>query len=310
MDQIPLTWIAEALRRHCVAMLVVAATLLSPSPLASQTYSSSITARYRTIPNVTYLKLGAWEGKLDVLYRADGGPYPTVIWFHGGDSMSGAKEASLLSIVPYLEFGWNVVNIEHRLPGVTLAPAALQNSVCALRWVAEHAKEFNIDVRKLIMSGSSSGGWFALGAAMAPDDAGWHQACPEAAPAPVAAIVNWYGVADFVDVFQGPNAKPYGPGWVRGLANPVEIGKSVSPLTFVRASGPPVISIHGDADPTVPYSHSVRLHEALKGLGVSERLVTIPGGKHGFFSRSQNETAFKAIEDFLAKQGILADRAQ
>ena len=99
---------------------------------------------------------------------------------------------------------------------------------------------------------------------MAPENAGWDQACPKAPRASVAAVVNWYGVADFVDVFQGPNAKDYGPGWVSGLVNPVEIGKSVSPLTFVRPSGPPVISIHGDADPTVPYSQSVRLHDALR----------------------------------------------
>jgi acetyl esterase/lipase len=210
----------------------------------------------------------------------------------------------MLAMIPYLEMGWNVVNVEPRLPGVTLAPAAIQHSVCALRWVGQNASDYRIDARNLIISGSSSGGWFALGAAMAPR--GWDAACPEAPPVTVAAVVNWFGVTDFLDVFQGPNAKSYGPGWVRGLVNPTEIAKSVSPLHFVTAGAPPIISVHGDADPTVPYSHSVRLHEALSRFGVANELVTIPGGLHGNFNRNQNERAFKAIEAFLAKRGITA----
>ena len=138
--------------RRTVGSFLVGAVLLWSSPVSAQTFSSSITAQYRTVPNLTYLKVGAWEAKLDVVYRTDGvGPYPTVIWIHGGNSMAGAKEGSLLNIVPYLEWGWNVVNVEPRLPGVTLAPAALQNSICAIRWVADKAKDYRIDVQKLII---------------------------------------------------------------------------------------------------------------------------------------------------------------
>src|SRR5882672_12715060 len=97
------------------------------------------------------------------------------------------------------------------------------------------------------------------------------------------ALVNWYGVADLADVLQGSNAKPYALGWVRNLVNALQVAKSVSPLTFVRPSVPSVISIHGDADPVVPYSQSIRLHQALRGAGVAEEMITIPGGKHGGF---------------------------
>jgi dipeptidyl aminopeptidase/acylaminoacyl peptidase len=86
--------------------------------------------------------------------------------------------------------------------------------------------------------------------------------------------------------------------------NRVEVAARVSPLTYVRAGLPPIISIHGDADPTVPYAHSVRLHDALKKAQVDAELVTVPGGRHGGFGRAENERAFAAIRAFLAKHGL------
>lgn len=67
-----------------------------------------------------------------------------------------------------------------------------------------------------------------------------------------------------------------------------------------------MISIHGDADPVVPYSQSVRLHQALKKAGVDEELVRVPGGKHGGsnFTRSDRQKAYALIKAFLAKNGI------
>ena len=287
-------------------ILATAFLLLLVPQAFSQNYSSSITASYRVAANVTYLKAGTWEAKLDVYSRTDVTvPQPTLIWIHGGDSMSGSKEnMSPFNVLRYLEWGWNVVNIEHRLPGVTLAPAAMQNCLCAVRWIVRNAKAYGFDTDKLVISGASSGGWFALATAMAERPVGWDRLCPGTEETTVAAVVNWFGNWDLADILQGPNLKPYAAGWVRNLPNPLEVARSVSPI--VRSSGPPVISIHGDADPTVPYTQSVRLHQALKRAGVAEEMITVPGGKHGGFTRTENQMAFAAIESFLAKQGIRA----
>jgi acetyl esterase/lipase len=203
-----------------------------------------------------------------------------------------------------LESGWNVINLEHRLPGVTLAPAALQNCLCALRWIVRNAREYNFDTNKLVISGSSSGGWFAVavGLGVRPDN--WDQACTGSEEPAVAAVVNWYGNWDLADVLQGPNSKPYAPGWVRNLPNPLEVARSLSPLPLRHSGIPPVISIHGDADPTVPYTQSVRLHQALKAGAITEEMITIPSGKHGGFNREENQRAFAAIMAFLANLGI------
>ena len=51
-------------------------------------------------------------------------PQPTVVYFHGGFWAAGSKEGSLMSLIPWMEMGWNVVNVEYRLARVAPAPAA------------------------------------------------------------------------------------------------------------------------------------------------------------------------------------------
>ncbi len=80
-----------------------------------------------------------------------------------------------------------------------------------------------------------------------------------------------------------------------------EIARRVSPLTYVRPGLPPILTIHGDADPTVPYTHAVQLHKALTEAGVPNQLLTIPGGKHGRFSRTETLKAYTTILEFLKK---------
>src|SRR5712691_2367214 len=89
--------------------------------------------------------------------------------------------------------------------------------------------------------------------------------------------------------------------WLVSQTNRDEIAKRVSPLSYVRAGLPPIITIHGDADTLVPYNHSVRLQEALQKAGVPHELVTIPGGGHGNFPPAEWQRAYTAIQAFLTR---------
>ncbi|MEO8078149.1 MAG: alpha/beta hydrolase [Acidobacteriota bacterium] len=271
----------------------------------SQSYSSSITAPYRVTPNVTYLTANNFEAKLDVYSRADSpGPHPTLIFIHGGGWTGGTKEASVVSLLPYLEMGWNAVNVEYRLARVSQAPAAVEDCLCALRWVIRNAKQYGFDPARLVVSGGSAGAHLALTTGLVPASAGLDRQCPGQEELKVAAIVNWYGITDVADLLEGQNMKAYAVQWLGSAPNRVEIARLVSPLTYVRPGIPPIITIQGDADPTVPYSHSVRLQAALKTAGIDHELVTIPGGKHGNFTRAENQNAYVAIKAFLAKHGL------
>jgi len=290
------------------ALSLLLCLIVVPAPAAfAQGFSTSVAAPYRVVPNVTYLTANNYEAKLDVYSRTDvTTPQPTLIWIHGGGWVGGNKESATFSLLPYMEMGWNVVNVEYRLARVSLAPAAVEDCLCALRWIIRNAKQYGFDTAKLVVSGGSAGGHLALTTAMTPASAGMDRQCPGTEDLKVAAAVDWYGITDVADLLEGQNIKTYAVQWLGSLPDRMEIAKRVSPLTYVRPGQPPVISIHGDADPTVPYGQSVRLREALMKAGVDVELVTIPGGKHGGFTRAENQRAYTSIRAFLAKHGLLA----
>ena len=286
-------------------LLTLGVVIVAAGAAFAQGYSTSVAAPYRVVPNITYLTATNFEAKLDVYTRTGVTmPQPTLIWIHGGGWTGGNKEGALFSLLPYMEMGWNVVNVEYRLARVSLAPAAVEDCLCALRWVIRNAKQYGFDTTKLVVSGGSAGGHLALTTAMTPASAGLDRQCPGTEELKIAAVVDWYGITDVADLLEGANTKTYAVQWLGSMPNRVDVAKRVSPLTYVRAGLPPVISIQGDADPVVPYSHSVRLQEALKKAGVDGQLVTIPKGGHGGFSRAENERAYAAIRTFLAKHGL------
>jgi acetyl esterase/lipase len=209
-----------------------------------------------------------------------------------------------LTFLPFLEMGWNVVNVEYRLGKVSLAPAAVQDALCALRWVYRNGKDYNVDNGQLVLMGNSAGGHLALTTGMIPASAGLDSLCPGTEELKVAAIINWYGITDVNELLAGPNVRNYAVAWLGGMSNRDETAKRVSPLTYVRGGLPPIISIQGDADPTVPYSQNVRLHQALDNVGVRNMFVTVPGGKHGGFSDAEMTKVYAEIRGFLDKQNI------
>jgi acetyl esterase/lipase len=268
-------------------------------------FAAYVATGYRVTPNVTYMTASGVELKLDFYRPAQAsGPTPTAIFMHGGGyRVTSRKEASSLSVMPYLQMGWNAVNVEYRGSGIALAPAAVEDARCALRWVIRNAKEYGVDTERIVVTGQSAGSHLAWMTALAPESAGFDRNCPGPEPLKVAAVVSWYGVFDYTTLVDDLT-RDYAVSWIGGQPNRKEVAARVSPMTYVRAGVPPVIAIHGDADPIVPYEQEVRGIEALKKVGVTAELVTIPGGKHGNFERDQVLRAWTAIEAFLAKNVI------
>jgi acetyl esterase/lipase len=268
-------------------------------------WATHATNEYQVFPNVTYLVASNWEAKLDIYKRRDTtGPQPTLIFFHGGGWVQGSKEASQMSLMPWLEMGWNVVNVEYRLGRVALAPAAVEDGLCALRWIATRAKDYDIDPSRLVTSGESAGGHLALTTGMIPESAGLDRQCPGIPLPKVAAIVDWYGITDVAELLDGVNRKPYAVQWLASMPDREAIARRVSPLTYAREGLPPILMIQGDADPTVPYQQSLRLRDALTKANVTNQLVTVPGGKHGGFTPAERSIIYVKIREFLAKNGL------
>ena len=257
-------------------------------------------------PNITYVTAGGMDMNLDV-YRPkvkNPKPLPTLVFMHGGGWRAGTKESYSLRVLPWLEKGWNVVNVEYRVTSMARAPAAVEDCRCALRWVIANAEKYSFDTSKIVVSGQSAGGHLALMTGMAANESAFDTNC-KGAETKVAAIVNWFGITDVGDLLQGTNKTEFAANWIgKDRLAQYELIKLVSPLTYVRPGLPPIITIHGDADPLVPYSHAVRLHEALNTAKVSNELFTVRKGDHGDFSVKDSIAAYNAIFRFLKKHGI------
>jgi dipeptidyl aminopeptidase/acylaminoacyl peptidase len=146
----------------------------------------------------------------------------------------------------------------------------------------------------------SSGAHLALLAGMGaelPGEAG--AGAERAAASPAAAIVSWFGISDVADLLRGHRPRRYARRWVGEGAAALSLARALSPVEFVTAKTPPVVSVHGTLDPTVPYEQSARLHEALERCGVRHRLFTVPEGGHGDFAEEVWAEAYACVFEFL-----------
>ena len=313
----------DALARHrpgAIALGSVWLTLLLlavvPARGQSDRWVDYAPVDYDIFPNVTYAKASNFELKLDLyIPKNRSRPNATLILFHGGGWVDGQKERNVLYLLPYLELGWAVINVEYRTARQAPAPAAVEDCRCALRWVTYHARDYGIDPSRFVLTGTSAGGHLSLITGMLPANSIFDRQCPieggdrwntATVPEPkVAAIVNWFGISDVADLVDGPNARNYAHEWFGSMSNPEQLARQLSPVNYVRAGLPPIITIHGENDDVAPYNHSVRLHAALDKAGVPNQLVTIKGRKHGGFSRQEMIDSYTTIRAFLRKQGLL-----
>lgn len=256
-------------------------------------------AGYTEQLNVVYTKAGDWEGKMD-LYLApkEKGPSPIVINIHGGGFNKGVKE-SQTGFNTFFKNGYAVANIAYRLVQVAPAPAAVEDTRCALIYLIKNAKALNIDPNKIVIMGGSAGGHLALMGGLLGNDTKFDSNCSGVKDVKVAAIIDKYGITHI-----GGWKSRSATWWLGDRANDQKFIESVSPLFQIKKDSPPVFIVHGNADPVVPYQQSVDLKKKLDEFGVKNKFMTVEGGEHGKFPAEKNSEVNKAIIDFLKELGI------
>jgi acetyl esterase/lipase len=216
---------------------------------------------------------------------------PGVIVIHGGGWVQGDKERMVERFcVPFIQHDFVIANVEYRLAKAAAAPAAVNDVLKAAQWFYDHAPDYKVNRNQILVMGGSAGGHLALMVAMVP-------------AIKVAAVIDFYGIADVPDQLDGPHKRQYAVTWVPEQPDRMELARRLSPITHVRKGLPPILAIHGDADQTVPYGQSVQLIKALKAAGDDAELITVPGGKHGFPPEEMNKL-WPQIFKWLKKRKI------
>ena len=242
--------------------------------------------------DVTLKGMLAWDDAVS-------GKRPGVLVIHGGGWVGGTKERMVERYcLPYLEKGLVVANVEYRLAKAAPAPAAVTDVLNAAAWFRKNAKKYKVDRKRIVVTGGSAGGHLALMVAMTSKGA---RLGPTGR---VAAVVNVYGITDLADQLHGPNMRKYAVTWLPEQSGRMDLALRLSPMTYVRRDLPPILTIHGDADQTVPYEHGSNLTKALRDVGVDAQMISVPNGKHGF-TKEQWAGLLPQIFTFLQRRRIL-----
>ena len=248
--------------------------------------------------------------RLDVYRpRGGGGPFPVLLYVHGGGWTIGSKNFQGLATCTHMASrGWLCVNADYRLSPRATFPDHIVDVKRAIRWVREEGARLGADPDFIVLTGGSAGGHLSALAALTPNDAEYQPGFEEIDTS-VQGCIPFYGVFDFT------GQQDHWPH--RGLDESVErvvlkVGRQDDPAAFRRASplhrvhpgAPPFLVIHGTADSLVPIEESRVFHRALaEATGGRAALAEIPGAQHAFelFASLRTEHLRGALERFLGQ---------
>ena len=231
---------------------------------------------------------------LDLHLPAGDGPFPTVLWIHGGGWQEGSRTTLPDTISPFgfherlLARGYAVADVDYRLAFEAPYPAQLVDVQAAVRWLRHFAGELRLDPARFATLGESAGGHLAAMAGLVGEG-----------DTAIQAVINWYGVADLAirdldDPFTSPAVLLGGP--INGRRDFV---RWASPLHRVHPAAPPFLNMHGTADTIAPFEQSELLTDALRAQGVRADLHPVPGAEHCFAGHDDIGGLIDACADFL-----------
>jgi acetyl esterase/lipase len=131
------------MRRLWLTVVLLFAGCLASSAQLSDLEKASVLLgqHFRVDANIVYKTNSNYDAKLDVYSPEKGdAAVPVVMMIHGGGWIAGTKEQGVLYTLPFLQMGFAVVNVEYRMGPVALAPAAVEDCLCALHWIGRNAK--------------------------------------------------------------------------------------------------------------------------------------------------------------------------
>jgi len=288
--------------------------------------------------DVVFATVSTFNGSIDLMMdihpaTSGTGPRPLLVWIHGGGWQGGSHNQTPSFALDLRAQGIHVASIGYRLSGEAIFPAQIHDCKGAIRWLRAHAVEYEIDVARIGVWGSSAGGHLAAlvatsgGVADLEGTSGGNTAFSSS----VIACGDFYGPTDILNMqldcqaqapgcsfdhddptspeskLFGLTAADQGIGWLRThAANPappfpelLALVQSANPLTHVDAADPPFFIAHGDQDTTVPLGQSTKLRDALNAVGVANTYTVAAGFGHGSLGATVNAAATAWMADRL-----------
>ena len=205
--------------------------------------------------------------RLDV-YRPRGtGPFPVVVFLHGGNWQSGDKDIYQFFGDTLGKRGAVVVVPNYRLAPEVAFPAFVEDNAAAVAWTLRHVGEIGGDPASVFVMGHSAG---AYNAAMLALDR-TYLARQGVGRAALAGVIALAGPFDFLPITQ-PDLKP--------IFTPVDDGPLSQPITYADGTNPPMLLLAGEDDTTVRPKNTVNLARRITERGGPVESKLYPGLGH------------------------------
>lgn len=270
--------------------------------------------------DVPYLAGGGAARTLDV-YRPQGrGPFPTVLYIHGGGFRILSKDTHWIMGAMLARAGYLVFNINYRLAPVHRFPAALEDVCDAFAFIAARGASFGADLSRLAVAGESAGANLAtaLTVALVQEREEAYARKAFATGLMPRAVIPYCGVHQVTDPGRFRRRKPaiselvqsridiishgYAPHehdteTARALLDPVVV---LEQRPALQRALPSFLIPVGTKDPLIDDSR--RLAAALEALGGDARMRYYPGEIHAFHAfvwREQARACWDHTYDFL-----------
>ncbi len=205
--------------------------------------------------------------RLDI-YRPRGerAPAPVVVFIYGGRWQYGSKEQYRLLGDAFTREGVVAVVPDYRLAPAVSFPGWVEDAAHVVRWVHDSIARYGGDPERIFLVGHSAGGHTVT--LLGLDEHFLRQAGVPAGS--VRGIVS----------MAGPVATSWTDADVQALMGPRDGWPSTYPISYVNATAPPLLLLHGERDRTVAAANSTRLADLIHGRGGCARVITYRGLGH------------------------------
>ena len=250
----------------------------TPSPIPTPTFAFEKFGAAEL--DVTYCTPNDIPQQMDIYYPTSGGPWPVLLYVHGGGWSEGDK-AEGVSWRTMTEHGFLVVSVNYRLASYeNKFPVMIEDVKCAVRYLRAYASQYNLAADHIGAAGASAGGHLVALLGLADEAAGWDTGEYADQSSHVQAVVTLAGPSDFTrgDYNSATMAIYYAFDEMPG--SPSAKLAAASPVTYISPEDPPFLIIHGDKDSIVPVEQAYVLDEQLKNAGVPSELVIVRNGSH------------------------------
>lgn len=251
----------------------------------------------RVQTDIEFAQAGGESLKLDAFVPNGNGPFPAVIFVHGGGWSGGDKMSGNDPLfAPVAERGMAWFTINYRLAPKHNYPAPVEDIHTAIRWVKANASRYHIDPNRIALVGESAGGQLAAQAVVLAQEA-----------ERVAAVVPFYAPIDFIlDMERRGGLSTsmrglFGRKEAKADEATLQLLREASPINHLKSGLPPFLLVHGTGDMSVLYNWSPLFQAKLKAAGVACDLITIPDGTHGMARWESFAPEYKTqVADWIA----------